>query len=43
MYMFRLYIINDIFPTSFLDLPKILKIPRSDGTIQDGFVKRIVV
>ena len=34
------YIINDIFPTSFLDLPKILKIPRSDGTIQDGFVKK---
>ena len=33
------YIINNIFPADYLDLPKVVKIPRSDGSIQDGYIK----
>lgn len=33
------YILNDIFPAEYLNLPKVIKIPRSDGSIQDGYIK----
>ena len=33
------YVINNIFPCCYLDLPKIIKIQRTNGTIQDGYIK----